>query len=590
MLLAIPPAVGALACYLGSHTLLLVLYLLVSLTAFAAVLPRKSQRRSDLFFMALIWSISLSLLISSSLISSNLHGQDIQDEYRISSQVIALHRWDINQNALYNSVISISLLVPILSIVSGLNALIVHQLLLPMLYSIVPLILYKIYRLIAGPRAAFLSSLLFMFYPIFYFGMVSLGRQEVAEIMLLLFLLLLMSKKGVDVTGRSVAVIFLTVGLVTAHYSLVFLFTFIVIFSTVVSLISRRSVALANPRVVLMLLVVTLAWYGFAAGGAAIFSFNSFFSKVTSGLYSDFFASTSRPTDVLLATSYAPGVAGILHDLNRFTQYFVQVLLVLGFVGLAWKSKKTLAQRQMLPVMAAAFIFLGAAVIVPFFAAGIQFNRVYHIALLFISPCLVLGMEQFDSLAVRVMSFVRRPHREVSLTSSSSKRVSLKYLALVVILISYFLFTSGWVWAVTSDRPTSLILDLQRMKDSNDPNLVVQYYNDFVPDSDIAAARWLTQYRSVAIMVCSDEPARYGVLTSYGGFARNGNTSKVRTLPGECNFGASYVYLSGFNNEQLVAYSNREGPAGGSQFPISQIWPKVIVKNRVFSDGAAIYD
>jgi uncharacterized membrane protein len=239
----------------------------------------------------------------------------------------------------------------------------------------------------------------------------------------------------------------------------------------------------------------------------------------------------------------------------------------------------------MVPLMAAAFTFLAAAVILPYFAGALQFNRIYHDSLLVVAPCLVFGVTFFVSKIGRIASLKGVSHHDA--IRPHPRRVSIKGVVLATILITYFLFTSGWVWAVTYDRPTSRIFDAQRMKDANDPNLVAQYYNDFITDSDIAAALWLRQYRSVVTEVCSDETVRYSVLTSYGGFARTGS-NVVRTLPGECNFDGSYVYLSGYNNVGMFAYSGREGPNLG-QFSISKIWPKLVEKNRVFSDGAAIY-
>lgn len=581
MLPLLLPAAGALAAYAGSREALLAVYLLIGLTMFVAIQNRNSARR-DLFFMVLIWSISLALILTSVLVSSNLQGQDIQDEYRISSEVVALQRWNIGESTLYNSVLSISIFVPVLSILSGLSTLTVDKLVLPLLYSIAPVILYKIYRTIISPRAAFFSTLIFVFYPSFYSELVALARQEVGEIILLGLLLVLLSSSG-SKSARGIATILLTVGVVTAHYSLVFILLFLLVFSFVTPIIfPRKAVTLTNSRIALIVLVSTLGWYAFVASGTAISQLGQVFTRVTNGMLVDFFVPTTRPAVVLVGTGIAAGSVGLVHDLNRLAQYLVIGCFVLGFFAFARKSQESVPKGKMLPLFAATFVLLASAVILPYFAGAIEFTRIFHLALLLISPCFVFGINVFESVVGRMKSLVYATPRPRLHT-----RISVKYVVVAAILLSYFLFNSGWVWAVTLDRPTSLILDSQRMQKSEIPNVVAQYYNSFVFDPDVAAARWLRQYRVTNMSICSDETVRFGVLTSYGRFPRTGSGA-ITTLPGSCEFSQSYIYFSDYNNVRMFGYSEREGP-GLTLFYLSTLWFKLGVKDRVYSSGAAIY-
>jgi uncharacterized membrane protein len=123
------------------------------------------------------------------------------------------------------------------------------------------------------------------------------------------------------------------------------------------------------------------------------------------------------------------------------------------------------------------------------------------------------------------------------------------------------------------------------MKNSNDPNVVAQYYQDFTATPDIAAVNWLNNYRAAGRSICADEFARLNVFTSYGGFPSNGQA--INVIPQACKFSASYIYLSEHNNVQGVIYSAFNPPVAGTTSSIS---PKLTVKNRIYSDGAAIYD
>ena len=95
----------------------------------------------------------------------------------------------------------------------------------------------------------------------------------------------------------------------------------------------------------------------------------------------------SRPSVLLqaLGVSVAPG---FLHDANRVIRYLMLFTVVLGFFAFMRKSQKNNAERRMFPAMTVAFTLLASAVVLPFFAGGLNLSRFYHISLQLISPCL----------------------------------------------------------------------------------------------------------------------------------------------------------------------------------------------------------
>jgi len=584
------PLISGLASYFELHYVLLVAFLAVGLTVFFAL---RDENTPDLFFIVLIWSISLSLILASALVSTNLRGWDIQDEYRTSSEVLTLHRWNTAENGLYNSVLSLTLFVPMVTITSGLNLLVVYRLLLPIIYSIIPIILYKIYRTILQKRAAFLATFLFMSFPTFYDEMLQLGRQEIAEIILLgLIFVLLGRRRYTRTVSGALAVTMLGVGFLAAHYSLAFIFTSFFLFSFVMPrILPRRAAPLTDLNILLTLFISAFALYTFVAGGAAINQLGTVFSNAIADTFGSFLSSTSRPTVVLLATGAEAALPGPLHIFNRVTQYLVQVFIVLGFFTFAIKKQKTLTEMQMVPLMTAALLFLGAAVTLPFVANALQVTRIYHLALLFLAPCFVIGVEKICSLGKNVATsnwttlhlgyqLPRLPH------------LQRKWVLAAAILACYFLFVGGWMWSATMDIPTSVVLDGQRMRDSTNPLSLATYRQDFLESQDVAAAVWLKAVRSMNNPICADGVTRYGVLTSYGGIPRTGPESvndfawcPFRSSP------QSYVYFSQYNTVAMTAYSAYGSSANGIlvQYSTSTLQPSIQNKNRIFSDGAAIY-
>jgi len=577
-LAAVLPWLAVAASYALSQQLLLGTYFLIGSFVFVAVL-RMDARSRDGLLMFVIWCLSVSLLMSAAMISDNLVGYDIHMEYHVFLQVLQSGKWAAQSTNLYNSVISISILPSAIALVSALDAVPIFRFVFPAIYSLLPVFLYKVYRKILTQRYAFLSVFLFMSFGLD--GMISLAREEVAEVLLVVLLLILLSRK---LSGRSLgtlAAMILTVGLVAAHYSIAYLYLFLVIFATVVSVVfRRRDVALCGSMIMLMTVITCLAWYAYVARGEAIAALSRNASIIAKGIVEDFFASSARPQAVVNAVGFT-GMSGILHDMNRATLYLIQFFLILGFLGILLKRGKNEMERKMLPLMVVAFMFIGSAVVLPFFAATLQLSRIYHVALLFASPCLLYGVNVLDSLARLVVShFDKISHVRIR-TGFSAKSI-----LTVGLLFSYFLFTSGWVWAVSVDRPTSLQLDFERFLTSPDVGLNAVYFDAYTVPKDIAAARWLLAYHSNSRTICADIIARYHVLNSYGEFERQGPT-----LPGcghcaHCGYPNSYVFISEFNSLHGVGEASHKPPSY-DRFAISEISTELSIMARIYSDGGA---
>jgi uncharacterized membrane protein len=474
-------------------------------------------------------------------------------------------------------VTSVSILPSVIALVSGLDGVSIFRFIFPVIYSMLPVLLYQVYRKVVTPRIAFGSVFLFMSFPSFYVEMISLARQEVAEFILVILSLIFLSPRIGESRSKDLIVAILTFGLIAAHYTLAYLYILLLIFGSAVSAVfRRRDFALCSTETLALTAVVCLAWYVTTAGGVAIAILIQNIIRVTNGVVQGFLSQGTRPTTVTLAYTFG-GLAGPLHDINRVTLYLAQFLLLLGFVELLRKRDKSEGERKMLPLMTVAFGFLASAVLLPYFAGELQLSRIYSIALLFVSPCFLYGIQFLDSLVASARSLVRYASH-VRLP----KGVSLKSIFTVAILLSYFLFSSGWVWAVSGDRATSTVLDYDQMFASSDQQVSYAFFAFYTVPGDVAGARWIQAHDSNYLQICADWIARYHVLTSYGGFSRDGPM-----LPGCYGyFQNSYIFLSEFNN---VRDDLSTGSSSTNIQSISNISALLDVRNRVYSGGAVIY-
>jgi uncharacterized membrane protein len=345
-------------------------------------------------------------------------------------------------------------------------------------------------------------------------------------------------------------------------------------FSLLSSSISRRVVGVTNLMMTCLSLVILLLWYVYVTGGSAVRFFESFLSFTINGLMRDFFNPAARPVLVLQAAGLESVTPGFLHDAYRVTQYAVQIALVVGFIAFLRKKGKNLAEKKMLPLMSMSLIFLAFAVILPYFARTLNLSRFYHITLLFSSPCFAYGTKQFYAGFRKI--FMPLSKGSMGVHSPSPARWSFA----AAILFSYLLFTSGWVWAVAMDRPTSFLFDKQRMLTSSDSSLWVSYFERYTMIQDIYAVHWMGSYLPKNNTLCGDFISRYHVLFSYAG--RPPSDNSVNLLA--CNFKQSYTYLNALNTLYGIGTdSSGESPA----YPLSGIVTKLTVENRIFSNGAA---
>jgi len=217
-------------------------------------------------------------------------------------------------------------------------------------------------------------------------------------------------------------------------------------------------------------------------------------------------------------------------------------------------------------------MLLGLSASIPFFAAGLNLSRLFHIALLLMSPCIVYGTDK----SVHALAYVFGRMRFRRLASFFASR----RLLAVLLLMSYFLCSSGWVWAASMDRPTSFVLDWQRMRGSSDPILRVTYFAEYTVTDDVAGAVWVHSYVN-GDNVCSDYISQYHVLNSYADLPRS-----RPYLPANCNYANSYVYLSQLND----VYGIGTGDPGYVLWPVSTIATKLANDNRVYDNGGpAVY-
>ena len=504
--------------------------------------------------------IAISLLYHSSLVSNYIYGTDIHLEYFVFKTTQDSGHWssinpyfgDIGYGRTH-SMLSVSILPTIYSSLLNMDSTWVFKIIFPLIFSFVPLGLYHVWKGYVGKKYAFISAFLFMAYGTFYTEMLGLNRQIVAELFFVLLLLVVLNKK-MKQPSKMVCFMIFSFGLVTSHYGLSEIFLFFISLTFISLFVVKRPSRKITAGMVVLFFVVMFTWYIYTSGSAVFDSFLEFGDYVYSQL-GEFFNPASRGQTVLrgLGLESPPTIWNVI---SRVFAYVTQFFIVVGFFGLITKRVRVHFERNYFTFSFIAMAFLAALILVPGLANTMNMTRFYHILLFFLAPLCVLGVEF-------LVRFVFKRKKEIWAS-----------ILLLIVLVPYFLFQTGFVYEVTGSESWSMPLSKYRM------DKVRLYYMGFVDEQSVFGAQWMSENIDVKhAQIYADGVSRYKVLTSYGMIyegdinvlsnttilATNGTLylSKLNVFYGKI-VGTNYIWnsneFSSLFNEMNKVYSN-----GGSE-------------------------
>jgi uncharacterized membrane protein len=436
----------------------------------------------------LIWSIGLALLLQTTLISSGLIGSDIHTEYYFYYK--ALDGWNFADSHPYNSASGSTVLAPFLTNVFGIPGYWIFKLIFPLMFSVVPVILYFIFKKEFGAKIAFFASIFFVIVPTWSMELIGIPRQMLGEIMMaLIFFVVIIAKWR----WRIKAPVILALGLLGAvlHYIIgPIILVYLSLGSVFLLFFKRRTLAVKWMIPVLSLLVVgNVMYYGWVCQGMPLkllttgssvvsnlvvrilpksLSFMQQHITIPAYPYADLSESekgypegmaeelekaviqtaTDTPdadahwqpethpldfifnTDPTVTAAWGGDFAGASPwgKVFRILQYATQICVLVGCVVLIRNRKKYSAEYLCFSLVSA--ILLAVCMFLPHFAALINATRFYHLALFMLAPVFVIGG----------MAIFR----------------NIKVLSLALI-IPYFIFTSGAVFELSGSTDISRI-------------------------------------------------------------------------------------------------------------------------------------
>ena len=581
------------------NSLLLILCLLIIAAVVILALLRKFITPPH--YPLLVFTISLCLLYQTTLLSPYLVGSDIYTEYQYYRYAVEANYWDPTVSNPVNSCLSIIMLAPAYSQFLQIDGIWVFKAIYPLLFSFVPVVLYRTFRVQLGEARALLASFFFMIVPTFSLEMTSLCRQQIAELFLVLFIFLLVERRLSALVKLSLLIIF-SVSIPVSHYStsfitlnyLILLPLLLALFRTTIFrkvwswltcktggipevLNQDRSGALSWWVVILPVLVYLIAaflWYWLVASGINLSVLSSVWT-MQSGAAAG--ATGSGPQDLFVraALGYDLGASSIQGKIFRILQYITQLFVICGCLRLLFAPKGLKIRIEYVAMSVISAALMAACMILPTFASTLNTTRWYHILLITLAPYFVLGGEAVCNLLQAVWRRLRRINLRTNIYDYN--RWSLNLITSAV-LIPYFIFTSGIIYEVirartmvTVDIPYAISLSSYRLDMAG-----VFYKQDYL------AAAWLSEksdkgdsifcdtgsYRSLVLseaqnpiyIIWGSQPFKHGDKILLNEWNTTSGTVTMETGPGQ----RDYIDINSINGMSDVlkmgdiVYTNRE--------------------------------
>lgn len=515
------------------------------------------SRKISPYYSIMIFSMALALLLGTTLVSKYMYGSDITLEYNVFKETQALSSLDWSpvflEQASYKSMLSITLLPTIFSNLMNIDGGWVFKIIFVIFFSLVPVGLYKLFQDYWGKRVAFISTFFFISNFFFYGSLISVTRQMIAELFFVLAFLFIFRDRlrRENERGNFILVGFLVFGLVVSHYATCYIFILLTVGALLFGkLFFRIKTVKIKSTLVALSFCLAFFWYVYFALGP----FEKFVGTIRSvfiGLLNEFFYTSARGQEVQTALGLVNS-STFLHDIGTIIYNITSVLLLIGAIALLFKWKKDRRDSEFVLITILSMGLLVSAVVVPRFASFLEVGRLYHIALFFASPLLVLGAKTLFMIVPKL-----KKQRIMS-----DKTEFLCFGMISIVLIAFFAFQTGLVYEIADDPyPSSISLSYNKLQNST--NLI------FEPD--VYSAGWLSNYGATEkIMIFADTLSILRVLTSYSNIERSmlrvlSNSTTISLYPGHYfyvrqieNPDISYVYLRETNvKERYIRYDTK---------------------------------
>lgn len=456
---------------------IIVMFLLVLIPIYIVFVCFLNHKFPKRIYPAVIFLISLSLLLLISLRSNHIIiGSDTGREFYFFQATLNNLQWTVLGRSSLNACLSITLLPAIYTSILNMNSEFLYKILYPLIYSISPLVIYVLSKKYIGEFYAFLAACFFMF-QVNFLWTASNARTNIAVLFFGLAMMTLFSDKIDPLKKRILFIVFMMSCLVS-HYATTYIFFFILLGAFVGTAVLPKKYNTKNLvsfTIILLFFGLIFFWYS----QVTVVSFDSgvVFFKTTLTNLNQFFIEESR--GVSARTILGEGIMqkGIPYILEFVFTWLTFVFIGIGIITMIIRYKEMLfpelknkkpdflKEKFEVEYFAIAVACSGLLVIMvalPYIAVGYAMDRLYAVAITILSVFFVIGGISLSKLFLLVKEQVLRKQKSVNKRSNLQRNKgansSQAYLIILLVLVPYFFSITGVTYQMCN-VPHSIILD-----------------------------------------------------------------------------------------------------------------------------------
>ncbi len=538
------------------------------------------------YYPHVVGSIGFALLVQTTLLGPGLMGSDIHTEYYF--YFMALDGWDTTLPHPYNAAIGTTVIAPFLTNVFYIPGYWIYKVLYPLLFSLVPFLLYFVFKKEIGAKYAFLAVVFFIIVPTWSMEMFALPRQMLGELMLAVCLYLIIVSKW----RYKIRIPLLVVAGVSGamfHYVMGPAILFYLGVSCILLLFFKRRVFPVKwlALAIVLIAIISMSYYSVVAQGIALRCISGItYSYATQGSAWTGDAGTIRATaggeivvvedeikggvvvieksEEAQATTFIDRASPLIQtawgadfmdvDIGgkvfRVFQYLTQLAIVVGVVFLIKDRKRYSAEY--LSFCGASILLIIACMFIPKFAGLLNATRFYHLALFLLAPVFILGGKAI--------------FRNIKLLT-------------VCLIIPYYLFTSGLVFEVTQQTDISQVNMPYAVSLSNHRIDMIGVFTS----NDIAVRDWAFDNDLGWVYADTHSYLLLGervIMDPYWPLSKALNTGEFE--------GGRYIFLSERNNQDRIVTlrPNEVEPTSGMRVSYTY---KEVGMDKLISEGRIVY-
>ena len=238
--------------------------------------------------------------------------------------------------------LSITILPTIFSNLLNIEPTYVFKIVFLVIFSLVPLGLYELYRKQWNERIAFLSVIFFISNYVYFIALLEEAKQMIGELFYVILFLELLNSEAKSYKSSWMIIVLALFGIVVSHYSMSFIFVLLTLIVWLGGkLFFRKSITKINASIVAFSSCLIFFWYLYVIPAGPFYKFVGTIKNVFGSFTTEFFSSSSRGSDVQAALGLVTRPSR-LHYAGTYLYDLTILLILIGFIVLilSWRKKK----------------------------------------------------------------------------------------------------------------------------------------------------------------------------------------------------------------------------------------------------------